>query len=296
MEGLIVVKSEYDELIEDIQRLRTRLAELIAERDELVNHVCREIQADYDEKIGVLELQAKDAENQILMLKRMIELLQAEINHGKKPSLRNAEKQVTEEFREYQDKINEKAEEIRQARAYADKRKKTRKNLPASMDGPYSDIEDQEQALTDDDLAELKKLYRQIVKNLHPDINPDITDEEKELLRQAAEAYRGGDLHTLRKLYDIIQSQGNLREMFENNEKGITRLREIRNGLVARIEEVKKEIRKIKRSFPYNERKHLADEKWVEARQEELMDYIAACQKQADVLQERLKVLQSQAI
>ena len=43
----------------------------------------------------------------------------------------------------------------------------------------------------------LKKLYRNIVKVLHPDINPNVTEEKIQLLNQAVTAYKNGNLKTL---------------------------------------------------------------------------------------------------
>ena len=47
---------------------------------------------------------------------------------------------------------------------------------------------------------ELKGLYRDIVKELHPDVNQDITKAESEMLINTISAYKNKDLVTLRKI------------------------------------------------------------------------------------------------
>lgn len=47
---------------------------------------------------------------------------------------------------------------------------------------------------------EIKGLYRDIVKELHPDVNQDITEAENEILMNAISAYKNKDLDTLRRI------------------------------------------------------------------------------------------------
>ena len=47
-DGLILTKSEYDNLLEEIYRLRLRITELTALRDDLRYHVCPALKAEYE--------------------------------------------------------------------------------------------------------------------------------------------------------------------------------------------------------------------------------------------------------
>lgn len=49
---IIPVVSEYDKLIEEILELELKLAALAEEIDDLENHVCVELRAEYDQKVG----------------------------------------------------------------------------------------------------------------------------------------------------------------------------------------------------------------------------------------------------
>ncbi len=52
---MVVVHPEYAYLILDLNDLKEEIADLIVERDLLLNYVCIEIQMDYMLKIGALE-------------------------------------------------------------------------------------------------------------------------------------------------------------------------------------------------------------------------------------------------
>ena len=49
---IIPVQTEYEKLLETVRKLRARVIELTAERDDLLYHICPALQAKYDEKIG----------------------------------------------------------------------------------------------------------------------------------------------------------------------------------------------------------------------------------------------------
>lgn len=59
----------------------------------------------------------------------------------------------------------------------------------------------------DFEAAELKRLYHIIVKRLHPDLNPDTSDDEKELFAQAQSAYKNGDIDLMRNLHEKMEKR-----------------------------------------------------------------------------------------
>ena len=61
--------SEYGALIEEIRRLKQEIADLTAERDDLEGHICKEILAEYNEKVGCLEFDALQKTLEIKQLK-----------------------------------------------------------------------------------------------------------------------------------------------------------------------------------------------------------------------------------
>ena len=342
---IIPVVSEYDKLIEEILELELKLAALAEEIDDLENHVCVELRAEYDQKVGNLEYQARAYQFEIARLKRAIELLQAAINRQEAAKYEDVQKRVEAEYKEYEEDLHKKAEDMKRDSEYAKRRaKKDRENEKkaeeerkargdgsgkgTSADGKKDsdskkDFEDEKESeekkaednkdKTDSEKAdeskangekaeseglgadrvnetpaqELKRLYRYIMKKLHPDANPDATEAEMELLRKAQKAYSEGDLETLREIADQLDDT-EITEKYSDTPEDIIKLRELRAKLAEKVEILIIHIDEIKNSFPYNEKDFLADEEAVAKRQEELAEYNKACADKIIELQEKL--------
>lgn len=122
-----------------------------------------------------------------------------------------------------------------------------------------------------------KEMFRKIVKKLHPDMNPDSTEREKELFNKAVKAYQDGDLVTLQEIYDEVFGDGG--DAPADKEMSYNELVELRDKLKNRLEEVKEEIEDIKNSFPYTSKEFLDDEEAVAAKQKELEEQIHRYEK-----------------
>ena len=122
--------------------------------------------------------------------------------------------------------------------------------------------------------AELKSLYRKIVKRLHPDVHPDPTPREKELLNQAHEAYKIGDLEKTRRIWEEIVGMDPPEDRFEDSEEGRKQLRDLLKTLQLRCSSLEDEILRIRSEYPYTMKSFLDDENAVEERRRELKKQI----------------------
>ena len=120
----------------------------------------------------------------------------------------------------------------------------------------------------------LSLLYRKIVKRLHPDVHPDPTPREKELLSQAYEAYSFGDLEKMRGIWEEIVGRDPPEDRFEDSEEGLKQLREFLNLLYLRCSSREREILRIRSEYPYIMKTFLEDENAVEERRRELKKQI----------------------
>lgn len=291
---LITVKSEYERLLEEIAELKALITSLTAERDELKYHICRDLAAEYNSRIGDIELRVMNAKLRVLELKRMVEIIQAQINRQERKSEKKAREQAHREFREFEEELNRMAEEARNANQYReDESRKEEEWQQEQEEREKKDDEDREDTSRvkyKSRSDEMKALYRKIVKALHPDMNPDETEQEKEMFRDAVAAYNNGDLDKLREIAAMID-EGNLGNEMTGTPEDIEKLKEIIEGLRMRVEELREEIELIKSSFPYTMKEFLADEEAVSRKQKELTDLLYEYSMQEKELDERLDSL-----
>ena len=119
-------------------------------------------------------------------------------------------------------------------------------------------------------VEELKKLYRMIVKRLHPDVHPDLTEREKELFNEATAAYQAGDLDKMRAIWEELESGTDPEERFENKPEDLQKLRELLKTLRARVQVLSGEIAAIGSEFPYTMKDFLENDEAVEEKRAEL--------------------------
>lgn len=284
--NIVPSQSEAESLRLEIMRLRAEVLDLTAERDRLKYRVCPAILADYNRRIGQIELEIMEVVLRVRKLRRMIEVLQAARNRGEDPDYEEAVRTADSEYRAYEQEVHEKAEEYRNASAG---RTYGQADSDGNQDTENGEEEDQQGADKYDreDKEELGALYRRIMKELHPDVNPDITPEELDLLHQAMEAYKNGDIETLRKIAAILDGRSIEDKVIEE----IDQLRRIRDDLAFLKESLLAEIEDIKTSFPYTLKDFLNNKEAVRKKQEELRETLARWQEQEKVLQERLDQL-----
>ena len=85
-------------------------------RDDLVYHVCPALQAEYEEKVVSLERELFAANLYMQEKKRILEILQAQLNRQQTLSVEQAEQMAREEFKKHEEELKRKAEEARKFR------------------------------------------------------------------------------------------------------------------------------------------------------------------------------------
>ena len=242
----IIISPEYAKLVEEIKQLKEDIVNLYEERDELTYHICKNIETEYMSKIGILEYKLYEFQCKILRIKRKIELYQLKINRQECPNEEEIEKELEDEYKEYTEKLEKMSSELQSAL--------TRKNWGI---------------LSEENSKELKKVYRKLVKKLHPDLNKEKSEKNKNLLLQVTKAYENGDLVTLKNLELLTD------EIIEKEDVEIGEMEELKKSKIKYkiiVKELLEEIKKIKDSFPYNKKEFLKSDILVQKRKEELND------------------------
>ncbi len=257
----IIPFSPFSDLKEEIRRLKEEVSRLILVKEELETVICPKILADYYGRFGKLEYAVSEAECEYRRLKRLMEMVQARKNRGEAVNLAGILEDLSHEFARYQEeleKILKGMEKLREERSAAN----------AGTEG----LTEEEAERKKEEAAEAKKIYREMVKRLHPDMNPNRSEVETKLFQKAVDAYEKGDLATLKLLYSQMEEENAGKEPGNEEERRAVeaQLKSQRDLLQKQVEMLSSAITRIKQTKPYVLKEYLEDPAKEEMRQQEL--------------------------
>lgn len=258
----IILFPDFEKLKSEVERMRTELSMLLLERDELQFVICKNIETEYMLKLGSIEYKAYESQCTFLRLKRKIELIQAKKNRQEKIIISDIEETLDIEFAEYQKQLDEQIDKMNDAL----KRSKA-------------------EFLSDEDNRELKKLYRKIVKSLHPDINSNVSEAQLQLFDNAVSAYKNGDLETLRIIGEMVGNN----PLPEQNKDAMTQLVEDRERLHGLLKSIRESIDNIKTEYPYTMKDIVEDTEKTEQKKQELESIIEQYNELIVILKTKIK-------
>lgn len=259
LHGQSPIKNHFD-------ALRKEIIELVFERDQLKYTICENIKARYIREYGELEYRVYKAYCDFLRLGRKKDYIQAKINRQEKVNLEVIENQLDLDFEQFQKSLKEKLKEFTQAIE--------RGNLPF---------------LNDEDDKELKRLYKSLVKKLHPDLNPNQSEEEAQFFMDVVSAFKSGDLKTL-KLIEFLYQEGVANQAVDSMGIKISFEQE-KERLEAIRQEIKDEIEAIKQKPPYILQKLLSSNEIIKQKKESLKHQLASYQEAIKTQKEAIKDL-----
>lgn len=260
--GNVIVFPDFEKLKSEVEKMRTELSMLLLERDELQFVICKNIETEYMLKLGSIEYKAYETQCAALRLKRKIELIQAKKNRQEKVIISAIEETLDNEFAKYQKQLDEQIDKMNDAL----KRSKA-------------------EVLTVEENKELKKLYRKIVKALHPDINPDVSETQVDLFDNAVQAYKNGDLNTLRIIGEMVGNS----PLPEQHKDALTQLNEEKERLQNLLKAIRDSIEQIKSEYPYTMKEIIEDEEQIEQRKRELENVLSQCNELISIYKAKIE-------
>ncbi len=229
---------EAEKLKQDCLILSNTLADLFAEKDDLINTVIPNINAKYMATIGIYEYESFKLDLEGRRLKQILENIQALENQNKKPNLEQIEAKVEDELKTWDQKLVELAQKI-----------ETGKNRLNSL-------------MSDKETTELRKLYRELARKLHPDINKDFYEQHKTLWTRVQAAYQYSNIDELKAIKLIVDDMPDDISM----PNALEQLHEHKNNLKQCIKVLIDDIDTIKSSEEFTLLENLEDSIWVEDR------------------------------
>lgn len=253
-------------LQDKVASLQQELLDLVGEHDHLRYVICVNIENDYMLKMGYLEVKAFELQLTFSRMRREISMIQACINRGEPVQPTVIQERLEAEFASFQAKLTEQLNQLDSAlgRVQAD-------------------------CLSEEEMKELKQLYRQLVKAWHPDMNPNLGPEYAQLFERAVQAYRNGDLVTMRILAVIQGGQDPEVNREETDSLSYWQIKfEETNDLIANYRE---RMAAIRQSYPYLYLEILEDDQRLRERQEEYEELIQQYEANIVSYRQRLDAL-----
>lgn len=243
----IEITPENKELRARYEMLKREFSELFSLKNEMISHDLPYLTSLYLELIGRKLYEVYCLSLELSILKQRMTLLQAYVNRNEVPDVKAVDKKINVQFAEYQNRIEEEAKKLAAARDYL---------LKGSL-------------LSEEETKELRTIYFMIVKRLHPDVNPNLNEEDKELFIKAQAAYEMLDLDSLRLI---------LLSLDLDNPPPVEayKLEEMVEKLTENVRELQSQIDKLNLEFPFILKGKLINEEWVKSELESAQKEIEA--------------------
>lgn len=239
--------ARYVMALEKYGLLKASFSRLFAERDHLIGTVKKNIEALYIIKIGKDKTKLFELQCAAARLKRKIELIQTMRNHAEEVDLESIEHTLDQEYAAWETQIGSLIEKL----------KNSKKRLSNLMPGEKS--------------VKFQKLYRKLVKKLHPDINISQHAYEKALWNRLTAAYASGDIEEMETIEILLENDDKSEETaFDTTEKIDREIEKIKEKIKAMIAEMDA----ANADFPLNIKDQINDPVWTAQQNKETNDEI----------------------
>ena len=261
-----MVKDVKENIVEEISGVRARIAELLLEIDDIVLQVNPHIEAEYATKVGYLENDLLKWQIAARRARRRFALAQARANSGMTFEKDEFEAQLDKELVEWESLLAKSIESFLEA---AERAAGSRQMSPS-------------------DSRELKRLHRELIKRLHPDLHPGQSVEATRFFMVAQAAYEKGDLGVLRSVAVATEGMGEEDAALNMTEDEASIELEL---ALAHERVVAQQLEELKRSNPYALKERLEDGAWVIQRVSELKKQIEEQKAAVQAYNERFREL-----
>jgi len=232
---------ENEALTRELEQLHIDFTELYSSHKDMVENESVILTSVYLEKLGYLQLEILEKQTEVSRLSMKMKLIQAAINRDEPPDLAAIEQELNTRLKAYYAQIEVQSAAIDDAKMVLS------------------------HLISEEETTKLKEIFRALCKRLHPDLNPDQNEEERELFIKVKAAY---DLQRLSDLQHILLY------MNDSKHEKLTVLtcdekRERIAHLKNQIETLEGKIEKLKQSFPFTVKALIFDDEYISQQQEE---------------------------
>lgn len=237
---------DMEKLLNRFYRLRKKTAGAIKTRDRMSYHTYVDYKTKYVMEIGAFEYEFLKVENNLLKMRRKIEIIHGLMDKNEKVDISLIEHMVDREFEENELKLKSMEQDIEIAK-----------------------ILESDKRLSPKDERDLDRIYEEMILELHPDINLEISSDQGLDWEKIVWTYETYDLVTMRYLKDVLEAGS---PSYVLKEEGSYRLEDRVEALEATFRKVESEIQEMNSNFPFDMIELLKDEEWVDDKRKELLE------------------------
>ena len=232
-----VHQETYQGLIDEIARLRTDIAQILARIEEIRQQEIPQIKADYATTIGVWNTRLITMQLEARRAKRRCALARMSVNHGATVDAEAITRQLDEEFKQWRQQAVEERRRLRDLLRWRSSR--------SPMEPSKS--------------KELNRLFRSLARRFHPDLFPG-DDTRADYYAMACNALANGDLALMQAL---DAATADMTDHVDYSRLTTDELRIERELLEQHLSACKASLDELTSTEPYTLRERLADPDWV---------------------------------
>lgn len=240
--------------------MREELAEVLAERDELVLRICPQIEMQYMVRLGAREYEAQRQRYRLRVLQCREAMLMQEADGTAEGKEAKIDRQLAQRFALERQALEAQGKRVR-----------------AALE------RNRQKVLSEDEQAAVQKVYRQILRQLHPLLHPKQTKGQQQMFANAQDAYERSDLETLYMIYETLKEG-----CFAMEEDTANSREPEEQRLSMQLQSVRAEIVAIRQRKPYRLSALLVREGYVDERNKVLKAEIEDCVKAIRDCQSRM--------
>jgi len=240
--SLPAFSAENEELTRKLEFLHLDFLDLFTRHKHMVENESVILTSLYLEKLGRLQLELLEKQTEASRLKMKMNLIQAAINRNERPDLKAIEDEINARLQNYYARIQAES-------AALDEAKKVLSHL-----------------ISEGEAQKLKEIFRVLCKRLHPDLNPDLTEEEKDLFIKVKAAYDLQRLSDLQNILLYLDDSNKEKLILISSDEKVERIKHLENQVMS----LKVKIDQLKQSFPFSIEELILDEDYIVQKQEEL--------------------------
>lgn len=245
--------SGYDqELTVRLEQLHLEFLDLYTRHKDMVENESIILTSLYLEKLGHLQLESLKKQTEAARLNMKMKLIQAAINRDEKPDLFQIENLLNSRMKDYYAQIEAQSAALDDA-----------KNCLSHL-------------IPEDEAKKLKELFRVLCKRLHPDLHPNQKEEEKDLFVKVKAAYELNRLTDLQNILLFLDESNNDDLLYLSPDSKKNRIEHLEKN----IELLKGKLSQMDKTFPFNIKEFIFDEKYIVDKQKEIKSKIESFEEE----------------